>query len=293
MKKIILDTDLGGDCDDVGALAVLLNLAKAGKAEVLAVTYCIGNPWGGYLTRHMLDARGFTHVPLGVLKEPEFMSEPFYERYTRAYCEAFDVAKTENDDAVRVLRRTLANNGGTRDVTLVAIGPLRNIANLLASEPDDISPLTGRELVEQNVCLFATMLGQFNQPDAVEWNVKMDIPSAVASIAQMPVPTLFCPFECGSHIFTGANNEAQAEDHHVRFSYLKFSEGKSFLRQSWDPVTVYAAVIDDTPLYTWRETHVKIDGEGHCVENGEKGMYVLTQRGSDAEITTTIDALMI
>jgi inosine-uridine nucleoside N-ribohydrolase len=32
MKKIIFDTDLGGDCDDVGALAVLLNLANAGKA---------------------------------------------------------------------------------------------------------------------------------------------------------------------------------------------------------------------------------------------------------------------
>ena len=293
MKKIIFDTDLGGDCDDVGALAVLLNLAKAGKAEVLCVTYCIGNPWGAYLTRDMLDARGFANVPLGVLKEPEFMGEPFYERYSRAYCEAFDVAKTESEDAVRVLRRTLAENGGVRDITLIAVGPLRNIANLLASGPDDISSLSGKELVAQNVCLFATMLGRFDIADYTEWNVKMDIPSARATVAQMPAPTLFCPFECGSHVLTGANNETQPEDHHVRFSYLKFSEGKSFLRQSWDPITVYAAIECDNSLYTWRETHVSINESGYCIEDGTAGMYVLTQKATDEEITATLDALMI
>ncbi len=293
MKKIILDTDLGGDCDDVGALAVLDGLVKAGKAELLAVTYCIGNPWGGYFTRHMLDTRGYKSVPLGVLKEPDFMATPFYEKYSRAYCEAFGVAKTDNEDAVRVLRRTLANNGGVRDITLVAIGPLRNIANLLASQADDISPLSGKELIAQNVCLFATMLGRFDAPDTVEWNVEMDIPSAVTAIGEMPVPTLFCPFECGASIFTGANNVTLPEDHHVRFSYYKFSDGNSPLRQSWDPITVYVSVIDDTPLYTWRKTHVSINEKGCCIEDGGTGMYVLTQKGTNEEIVAVLDALML
>ena len=117
--------------------------------------------------------------------------------------------------------------------------------------------------------------------------------AACATVAQMPAPTLFCPFECGSHVLTGANNEAQPEKHHVRFSYLKFSEGKSFLRQSWDPITVYAAIECDNSLYTWRETHVSINEAGNCIEDGTTGMYVLTQKATDDEIAATLDALLI
>ena len=36
-KKIILDTDLCGDCDDVGAMAVLLNLDRLGYAKTLEI----------------------------------------------------------------------------------------------------------------------------------------------------------------------------------------------------------------------------------------------------------------
>ena len=38
MNKIIFDTDIGGDCDDAGALAILHEAQNAGKAELLAVT---------------------------------------------------------------------------------------------------------------------------------------------------------------------------------------------------------------------------------------------------------------
>ena len=35
--KIIFDTDMAGDCDDAGALAVLNALADRGEAEILAL----------------------------------------------------------------------------------------------------------------------------------------------------------------------------------------------------------------------------------------------------------------
>lgn len=38
--KIIFDTDIGGDCDDAGALALLHRLCDMGEAELLAVTHC-------------------------------------------------------------------------------------------------------------------------------------------------------------------------------------------------------------------------------------------------------------
>ena len=43
--KIIFDTDLGGDCDDAGTLAMLHRLCDKGEAELLAVTHCYATPW--------------------------------------------------------------------------------------------------------------------------------------------------------------------------------------------------------------------------------------------------------
>ena len=40
-KKIILDTDIGGDCDDAIALALLNNLINAEKCSLLLVTLAI------------------------------------------------------------------------------------------------------------------------------------------------------------------------------------------------------------------------------------------------------------
>ena len=38
--KIPFDTDIGCDCDDAGAMAVLHELANQGECSILAVTHC-------------------------------------------------------------------------------------------------------------------------------------------------------------------------------------------------------------------------------------------------------------
>ena len=43
--KIIFDTDMESDCDDVGALAMLHSLADNGEAEILGTMVCSLNPW--------------------------------------------------------------------------------------------------------------------------------------------------------------------------------------------------------------------------------------------------------
>ena len=45
--KVIFDTDMGSDCDDVGALALLHQYANEGKADILACIYSSGKiPYG-------------------------------------------------------------------------------------------------------------------------------------------------------------------------------------------------------------------------------------------------------
>ncbi len=292
-KKIIFDTDLGGDCDDVGAAAVLCNLAKAGEAEILAATYCIGNPWGGWFLKYELGFFGYPDVPVGVLKDEGFMWEPNYAKYSKPYVERMHIDTPEMKDAVRVLRRALAENGGVRDITLVAVGPLRNIANLLKSEPDDISPKTGRELISENVVEFVTMLGNFVKEDAVEWNVLMDVPSARLCVSEMPVPVVFAPWEIGGHIITGQSLDRVSEDHPVRAAYTLYADGKHHTRMSWDLVTVYCAVRNTTPLYRREPLHVTVNERGVTLPEDGCDMVRLVQCAPDEEIVDALDALML
>lgn len=292
-KKIIFDTDLGGDCDDVGAAAVLCNLAKAGEAEIVAATYCIGNPWGGWFLKYELEFFGFGNVPVGVLKDEGFMWEPNYAKYSRPYVERMQIPTPEMDDAVRVMRRALAQNGGVRDITLVAVGPLRNIANLLASEADDISPKTGRELIAENVVEFVTMLGNFTGPDKVEWNVLMDIPSARRCVSEMPVPVVFAPWEVGGHIITGQTLETVPEDHPVRAAYTLYADGQHHTRMSWDLVTVYCAVRSDSPMYERKPMHVTVNERGVTLPSAGDDMACLVQLANDDAIVSTLNALML
>ena len=37
MEKIIFDTDIGGDCDDTGSLAIVHECERAGKAKLLYI----------------------------------------------------------------------------------------------------------------------------------------------------------------------------------------------------------------------------------------------------------------
>ncbi len=293
IKKIIFDTDLGGDCDDTGACAVLCNLAKRGEAQILCATYCIGNPWGGYFLRYELDWFGFSDIPVGVLKDNCFMTEPIYEKYSRPCVEHFGAKQEEAEDAVRVLRRTLAKNGGRNDIVLLAVGPLRNIANLLKSEADDISPMTGFELVRDNVCAFYTMLGNVTNVDQVEWNVLMDIPSAKYCIEHMPARIVFSPFEAGAHIITGKALEAVSEEHPVRMAYTVYMDYKCHERSSWDLITTYCAVREDNPLYRYEECHVTMTDAGNTIPCEGDDMVVIKQIVSDEEVVAAIDPLML
>ena len=67
-KTIILDTDIGPDCDDVGALLMLLKLEKAGLCRIAAITHCTSNPFGCGCIDAICRAEGRSDMPIGTLK---------------------------------------------------------------------------------------------------------------------------------------------------------------------------------------------------------------------------------
>ena len=67
---IILDTDIMGDVDDVGAVAVLHALANRGEAKILAMGVCVKNPWCPLCLDALNTYFGRPNIPLGVVKGP-------------------------------------------------------------------------------------------------------------------------------------------------------------------------------------------------------------------------------
>ncbi len=64
--SIIVDTDLGSDCDDAGALAVLHALADRGEAKILACIYSSKrNPYGPGCMAAINTYYGKPHIPIG------------------------------------------------------------------------------------------------------------------------------------------------------------------------------------------------------------------------------------
>ena len=296
-KKIILDTDLCGDCDDVGALAILLNLDRLGYAKTLAVTYCLGNPWGSDFIQHTLDWFGRNDIPYGKLTDYTFANYPVHdERFIRPYFQQFPRKERYPApwDAIRLLRRTLANNGGAKDITLCSIGGLHNIGLLFTSGPDDISPKTGAELMAENLCEVVIMMGNFAHPEQGECNAGYDKPAGKHFLAHCPVPITFAGFEVGVHLMTGAPSEFQQPGHPVRESY-RIRENGVFVRNSWDPVTVYYAVMGTQGL--WRHSDpctVALDMDDASLRITAGGIHrYLIQTGEDEQIVRTLDALIV
>lgn len=99
-----------------------------------------------------------------------------------------------------VYRRILSGQPDS-SIVICSIGFFTNLAALLESAPDDISPLGGKELVSKKVRRLVAMAGSF--PEGEEYNVTTDIGSAKKVAEEWPVEIVFSGFEIGREVWTG------------------------------------------------------------------------------------------
>lgn len=257
----LLDTDIGPDCDDAAALALAVCYARRHGNKLLAVTHCTSSPWGAGAIRAILDWYGAKNVPVGTLKEPGFLTGPEYERYNRALAESVSSAAREAEESTRLLRRTLAAQSDA-SAEFIAIGPLKNLANLLASGADEYSPLPGRELVARKVTRLTLMAGNFAPGcDSAEWNVEMDVPAARRVAEDWPGEMVYCGFEVGAQVTALREPCSLAPDNPVRRAYKLHSDGNG--RFSWDLCTVQWAMDGQPDCYALSPAGIiEIDGRG-------------------------------
>ena len=244
--RIILDTDMLTDCDDTAALAMLHAFADAEKAEILAITVSSRYPASVAVVDAVNTYYGHGTISIGAPKNGTgaFRSDSCF---LDIVSDEFPHALKSNDDAedaIRVMRRVLAN--AEKPVTLVTIGYMSNVAGLLKSLPDDISPLSGMDIVKAHVDKWVCMGGNF-PVDAGQDNVNFtrDAEPALYAIRNFPGKIVFCGREIGHSIFVGECLKALPGSNPVRRAYElhRGRFGNNWDHHTADPCTVLFAVL--------------------------------------------------
>ena len=263
MKKLILDTDIGVDCDDAVAISLLVGLKQKGFCDILGISTSTARVGATSAVNAILDYYGEKDIPCGKMYYP-FLPCDNTNNYAEKLMKKYKKAEG-TEESVRLLRRLLAN--AQEKVQLIAVGPLTMIAKLMQSNADDISPLNGIELMVEKVETFYTMACRFCV-EFGEWNVLQDIQSASYVFANLPVPTIVSPGELGDTVFTG-NVLAEKKDHPVWDSIVGFfeevgseKEPSEYSRESWDPLTCYSAVLGLDDFILSEKGDVSIDERG-------------------------------
>ena len=248
--NIVFDTDVDHDCDDIGALFILHSAVERGEAKLLATIGCTSSD----AIAPCLDAIntwfGRPEIPVGTLKDAGFLDhEGFAAEIVKRYPKTFASGK-DYPDAVTLYRRILADQPDG-SVVVLAVGPLRNLANLLNSPADDVSPLDGRALVAKKVKRLDVMGGNYPPSNAKEpeWNFKQDPASAALVCSAWPTPILFNGE--GGTTNSGRRVTYEMPEHNPLTMAYRLYPGAGFAgdRRSWDAVSALVAVCGAAPWY--------------------------------------------
>jgi len=292
---IILDTDMGTDVDDAGALAILHILASRGEARILAVMSGNRNRWSAPAIDVINTYYGRPDIPIGASRtgpDEEIWYHDAVPRFPHRLA-----ASSDAPEAVSLYRRILAGQPN-KSVTIVTIGWLTNLAGLLSSGPDSYSDLAGRELVAAKVRELVTMGGVWpNNQGEGEYNFSMDLAAAHRVIRDWPGSIMFTGL--GKDVMTGRRLMTEGPtDNPVRAFYAAFFRvNKVSERSSWDLIAVLYAVRGLSDYFT-------AVTDGRCVAKeagvsqwlpggGRTNHSYLAYRMPQAQLAAVIEDLML
>jgi hypothetical protein len=250
---LIIDSDLFSNADDVAALATAFALQIKGEDQVIAITLntrtdrpsVAVNTWK--CAAAIAQFYNSSSVPIGAdmpdngsqVGSPDFITP----------CAALASSSTPAPgNAVTVLRQALAGQPDG-SVVIAEIGYEENLANLLNSPADAISPLTGQKLIAQKVKELVVMGGGY--PNYGGENNLAGNPFAAAQVAaSWPTKVVWSGIEVGNALFGGHTvDSAQPLTSPVRAAMDAYA-GPNPSFSLYDPTAVYHAVRPGDGLLT-------------------------------------------
>lgn len=305
-ERVIFDTDITGDVDDVLTLAMLHSLADRGHCELLAITISKINPLTGPFTDAVNTFYGRPNLPIGITRDSQKRDSKYLklvETVDNGLLRYPHDLKSNNDapDAVRLLRQVLASQPD-HSVAIIQVGTAVNVARLLESGPDQYSELSGTDLVEQKVKLLSVMAGAFQligkNTHFIEANVKSHITSMQTLAEKWPadVPVVWSGFEIGIAVpypRTSIADDFNYLPHHiVKEAYLLHS-GPNHDRPTWDLSSALYAVFPGNRYYNLSEpVNVEIEDDGHLTFEPSPQSKTRFLKLTPAQIERTCEAMV-
>lgn len=255
---VLVDTDIGSYLDDAFALGLVL---ASPEVKLLGVT-TVGAPAD---ERAWLACRFITQcersgipVAAGASPQPEgaLDGQIQYRRHPAAIFNR--TLKPVKQSAVELLHEQLSTHRG--EVTILAHGPLTNVARLLAEHPE------AKPWIREIVILGGELEGANGGLPEPEFNLKADV-AASQAVFKSGVPLRVVTADTAGRVkFTGKHQQKLF----TAYRPLSFQLHNLFELHGnaepllFDPVAVAAAC--GGPTGKWRETSLTIDEAGRSLE---------------------------
>jgi purine nucleosidase len=270
---VLIDTDIGDDIDD--ALALALALASP-ELEVRGITTVHGDSHTrAVLLCRFLHAVGKRDIPVSAGKDPRNPPEQGgqFQYALRPSFRKFPVKERAVDF---LLERVKAEPG---KLTILALGPLTNVAELLTKHPE-AKPLIKR-IVLMGGALKIGYTGA--APAEPEWNIKAN-PAAARAVLESGVPLTIAPLDATVPLTL----EGRQRDSVFRLG-SPLNNQLAALRQLWDRPTptlfdpLAVALCIDERFCEMKEVRLAVDDKGMTtvVEGKPNARVALSTRRDD------------
>jgi purine nucleosidase len=286
--RVIFDTDIGTDVDDIVALAFLLGSPEISVEGVTTVYADVD--LRARMVQKFLQLRGVSDVPVHAgISKPIIDDKPVFwlgHEGVGLLSEDDDLPTIADAHAVDFLIRHVLGNAG--EITLLAVGPLTNVATAIISEPKFATSI--KRLVIMGGCV-ATHESEWG---VSEHNIRCD-PEAAQVVFASGAPIELVPLDVTlrATIDQAGVDGVRARDtpYHDALAdqierYPAFSSrGKrTYLH---DPLAAMAVVRPD--LLTWKPYHLEVELTGRLT----RAMTVATKPGegrlASAQAATDLD----
>ena len=278
-KRVIFETDMCTDVDDVGALAVLHALADNGEVEILAISYNEAHPSGAGTICAINTWYNRGNIPIGIYKGA--LADPDESSYLESVATNFphDLPTIPTPSSLEVYRQVLSEQPDD-SVTIISVGFLNNLYDLLKANP---------KLVAQKVTELVVMAVVVDDPYNT---VRHDLIDKSEYVIHN-WPTRLVVSQHGESVYTGARLAETPAENPVREAYYRRFNGQYKGRSSWDQIAVLYGVRGLSDYFTEVTDGKGRLSNGYAWEMKSGFRSYLEVRLSDSEFVRIIENLMI
>lgn len=271
MKKILIDTDIGGDVDDALALALALNTPDI---EIVGITNVyLANAWRAGVTKRILKVYGREDIPVCTGAEKPLIG---WWDESRIPNSSADYGEFQGETLPHAADFIIRMAEQMEDLTVCAIGPLTNVGLALAKAPHIAKRI--RVLM---------MGGQVTKAHP-EWNIVCD-PEAARIVFESGVPIHMVGLDVTNRCqFTPEEVDMVKAAQNPRAQLLAemmeiFIQNFGYLPILHDPLALAPLIWDD--ILTFQEKRILVETGGQFT----RGLTIDCDWGDGAAVQVAVD----